>query len=199
MIEDELLLAAAPAPRPAGATWPRGDGTYDSVQWLDLPARAADLDLAALERAYFAWVPRIAAGAVGPVAGPGGRLSIGPLLTGARPPAIRMAAAVERTGEGVRRRGRPILGGFLASAGGELAFELGPAPSGAPSTASVRLRVALVGFRTRLPGWLYLPTQARLHVRSTFAFLREVARGCAPPGRSLRLPIRALETRDHLA
>jgi hypothetical protein len=172
--DDELLLAAAPAPRPAGGTWPRGDGAYDSVQWLDLPARAAALDLAALERAYFAWVPRIAADAVGPVPGPGGALSIGPLLTGARPPAIRMAPAVEGPGGvGTRRRGRAILGGLLASAGGELAFELGPAP-GAP--APVRLRVALVGFRTRLPGALYLATQARLHLRSTFAFLREVAR-----------------------
>lgn len=169
--EDELLLAAAPAPRPTGATWPRGDGAYDSVQWLDLPPRAAALDLAALERAYFAWVPRIAADAVGPVAGPNGRLSIGPLLTGARPPAIRMAAAEERTQGGVRRRGRAILGGFLASAGGELSFELGPAPGG-----GTRLRVALVGFRARLPGWLYLATQARLHVRSTFAFLREMGR-----------------------
>jgi len=169
--EDELRLAAAFAPRPTGGTWPLPDGTYDSAQWLDLPARAATLDLAALERAYFAWVPRIAADAVGPVELPGGRLSIGPLLTGARPPAIRMAAAEERASGGVRRRGRAILGGFLAGAGGELAFELGPAPGG----AGVRLRVALVGFRTRLPGPIYLATQARLHVRSTFAFLREVA------------------------
>ncbi len=173
MTSDEELR---PAPRPAGATWPRGDGAYDSVQWLDLPARAATLDLAALERAYFAWVPRIAADAVGPVAGPGGRLSIGPLLTGARPAAIRMAAAEERTREAVRRRGRAILGGLLASPGGELAFELGPAPRGAQSAATIRLRVSLMGFRTRLPGAVYLATQARLHVRSTFAFLREVGR-----------------------
>lgn len=178
--EDELLLAAAPAPRPAGGTWVRADGAYDSVQWLDLPARAATLELAALERAYFAWVPRIAADAVGPVAGPGGRLSIGPILTGARPPAIRMAAAEERAADGRRRRGRAILGGLLAGAGGELAFELGPAPAReAGLEAGVRLRVSLLGFRTRLPGALYLATQARLHVRSTFAFLREVGRSFA--------------------
>lgn len=156
-------------PRPRGGTWVRPDGSIDSVQWIDLDGRAARLDLAALERAYFAWVPRISAGLMGPEPGGAGRDA--PLRLGVRPwtwpEAIRMATPGVTPG----RRSRAILGGLLAHAGGSLAFEA------EPRGGLTRIRVALLGFRPRLPLAVYLRTQRRLHERSTYAFLREVACG----------------------
>jgi hypothetical protein len=73
-------------------------------------------------------------------------------------------------GEPGRRRARRIVGGLLAHAGGALAFEL------LPVARATRVRVALTGFRPRMPRFIYLVTQRQLHERSTFAFLRQVAR-----------------------
>jgi hypothetical protein len=149
--------------RLAGRTWEKPDGLVDSVQWIDLTACPA-LDLAALEREYFAWVPRIAVQMVRPSYGPDGLfLGVEPLLW---PRLIRMAPA-EQTAE---TRSRAIRGGFLARPGGWIAFELLPHPGGR------RLVVALRDFDPRLPRWLYFRVQTRLHERSTFAFLRQVAR-----------------------
>lgn len=158
-------------PRPEGGTWVRPDGSIDSIQWIDLPARPA-MSLAALERAYFAWVPVIGGGLAAPdpaAAGTSRPLSI---HTFAGPLAICMTTPEE----GPSRRSRRITGGLLAFSGGELAFEVGPAPTGSGAT---RVTVALTGFRPRMPRFLYWITQRQLHERSTFAFLREVAR--TPP------------------
>ncbi|MBX3468180.1 MAG: hypothetical protein KF878_15015 [Planctomycetes bacterium] len=151
----------------------RPDRAVDSIQWIDLP-RAPARDLATLERLYFAWVPRIG----GHLAAPDGAEGSARPLTievqaPGRPPAIRMTPPEEAPG----RRARRILGGLLAYAGGELAFEVGPAPERADH---VRLTVALRAFRPRMPLPVYLMTQRRLHERSTFAFLREVARTVPP-------------------
>jgi hypothetical protein len=160
--------------RPRGGTWVRPDGAVDSIQWLDLDARRARgapdvLDLAALERAYFAWVPRMAAGVVGPQRGRSGTDQ--PLRLGLLPWAWPVAIAMQPPETGPGRRARSILGGALAFAGGALAFELEPRPGDL-----LRVRVALTGFRPRAPLVVYLVTQRRLHERSTFAFLREVGR-----------------------
>ena len=93
-------------------------------------------------------------------------LAIRPTLVPGAPAAIRMSAPEQVPG----RRARRILGGLLASESGELAFELTPGPDG-----RTRLTVALRAFRPRMPLFVYLRTQRRLHERSTFAFLREVA------------------------
>lgn len=150
-----------------GGTWTRPDGAVDSVQWIDLPARPA-LDLAALEADYFAWVPAMSAGLVRPEApalGRPARLAIG-LGRAARPAMVRM----EAPRLDAWRRLRPIVGGLLAHPGGWLSFEVHARPR------ATRLAVCLVGFWPRLPLFVYLRTQARLHERSTFAFLRVVAR-----------------------
>ncbi|MCO5166084.1 MAG: hypothetical protein M9894_06915 [Planctomycetes bacterium] len=147
----------------------RPDRAVDSIQWIDLPS-APPQDLPALERLYFAWVPRIGGQLAAPdpaAVGSEAPLAIEVQAPG-RPPAIRMSAPEEAPG----RRARRILGGLLAYPGGELAFELGPPPA----AAGVRLTVALRAFRPRMPLPVYLLTQRRLHERSTFAFLREVAR-----------------------
>jgi len=144
------------------------DGSVDGVEWVDLPGRL-DLDLPALEREYFdAWVPRVSAGLVGP-RWSGGRadpLRIGPTPTGAWPPLIALGAAAASPD----RWRREILGGLLAKPGGTLDFEV------ARGRGATRLVVAVRGLRPRLPHELYFRLQARLHVRSTFGFLREVAR-----------------------
>lgn len=153
----------------------RADRSIDSIQWIDLPRPPAQ-DLASLERLYFDWVPRIGAhlAAAEPLAAGTGRpLTIEAQLP-ARLPAIRMTAPEQAPG----RRARAIFGGLLAHPGGELALELTRRP-GAPE-GSVRLTVALRRFRPRLPLFVYLLTQRRLHERSTFAFLREVARIVSP-------------------
>jgi hypothetical protein len=114
-------------------------------------------------------VPRIGGELAAPdpgVAGTDAPLVIRPTLVPGAPPAIRMSAPELEPG----RRARRILGGLLAYEGGELAFELGPAPEG-----RTRLTVALRAFRPRMPLFVYLLTQRQLHERSTFAFLREVA------------------------
>lgn len=94
-------------------------------------------------------------------------LMIRPTLVPCAPAAIRMSAPELAPG----RRARRILGGLLAYEGGELAFELASSPDG----GRTRLTVALRAFRPRMPLFVYLLTQRRLHERSTFAFLREVA------------------------
>ncbi len=147
----------------------RADRSIDSIQWIDLPA-APPQDLATLERLYFDWVPRIGGQLAAPAPGVPGTdrpLAIEAQVPG-RLPAIRMTPPALAPG----RRARSILGGLLAYPGGELAFEV----AARPESATVRLTVALRQFRPRMPLPIYLLTQRRLHERSTFAFLREVAR-----------------------
>ncbi len=164
-------------------------GWMQSVQWVDLgwtelalagkpPSREAfdpqAIDLEALERAYFAWVPRLCAGFVFPRwEGSGLRVEVfgSSLLT-----LLEMGPAT--CSEGARRR--PLLGGLLAEAGGSLAFEALPLSRG------LRLRVAVRGLRPRLPVWLYFRLQARLHERTTLAFLRQ-AKGYYGGGASQRM------------
>lgn len=151
----------------------RPDRSIDSIQWIDLPGPPRQ-DLATLERLYFDWVPRIGGQLAAPepgVAGTDRPLTIQAQVPG-RLPAIRMAAPEVTPG----RRARAIMGGLLAYAGGELAFEVAPRPE----DATVRLTVALRRFKPRMPLPIYLITQRRLHERSTFAFLREVARTVSP-------------------
>lgn len=154
--------------RPQGGTWVRPDGSIDSVQWIDLPAPPPQ-DLATLERTYFAWVPRIGGGLAGPDPRALGTPRALSIRTFAGPEAIRMTTPEEGPG----RRARKITGGLLAFAGGELAFEVGPSPA---EPGGTRVTVALTGFRPRMPRFVYWLTQRQLHERSTFAFLREVAR-----------------------
>ncbi|RMG09827.1 MAG: hypothetical protein D6731_18870 [Planctomycetota bacterium] len=151
---------------PQGGTWVREGGTVDSVQWVDLP-RGLPHDLAAVERAYFAWVPRLSMGVVRARAvGEGLSLGLAPLHW---PIAIRLGSAEE--GEG--RRARGIEGGLLADPGGEIAFEVYPRAEGQ------RLAVAVRRLRPRLPRRLYFYAQAPLHERATFAFLRQAVRESA--------------------
>ncbi|MEZ6184770.1 MAG: hypothetical protein R3F62_07150 [Planctomycetota bacterium] len=148
---------------------------------MDRAPRACSLSLRELERAYFAWVPRISAGMVRPT----WHGDDGPLVLGLQPcgwpQAIRLApATVSET-----HLERKIEGGLLAHPGGSLAF------SQVRHGERVQLTVALMDFHPRMPRWLYLPTQRRLHVRSTYAFLREIARRerqarAAPPIPGLR-------------
>ena len=152
-------------PRPRCYSRVDPDYRVVSIEWIELP-RACELSLRELERAYFAWVPRISAGAVRPSwKGPEGPLHL-ELQSWGWPQAIRLAPAEETP----TQLKRAIEGGLLAHPGGYLAF------SQHRDGARVQLVVALVDFRPRLPRWLYLPTQRRLHVRSTYAFLREVTR-----------------------
>lgn len=153
--------------RLSGGTWIREDGRADSVQWVDLPDCPA-WDLERLERLYFAWVPRLVASQVRPHWNDSDgslRLAIEPL---AWPPVIRMDPA-ELTSE---TRRRPIVGGWLATSGGSLDFELRTHGAGR------RLVVAVRGLSPRLPLFLYLRIQTPLHERSTYAFLREMRRRC---------------------
>ena len=46
-----------------------------------------------------------------------------------------------------------------------------------PPQEGTRLTVAVSALRPRLPLWLYFYVQARLHERTTFAFLRQILRG----------------------
>lgn len=159
---------SASEPRLAGATRLHADGGVESVQEVLLPPGPAP-DLRALERGYYRWVPIISAGTAVPrwsSEGPDGPLAIRCWPLG-WPVAIAMGPP-EVVPE--RRRARPVLGGLLAHPGGEMALELEPAPGGTV------LRAALRGFRPRMPWWLYRRTQVGLHERSTYAFLREVAR-----------------------
>jgi hypothetical protein len=146
-----------------GGTWTRPSGLADSVQWVDLPACPA-LDLSAVERAYFAWVPRLSAGGV---RARWSEHAPGPLTLCAQPldwpPMIRMDVPRQSS----TQRARPILGGALAHAGGSLAFELLDRSEGR------RLVVAVRGLRPRLPLSVYLALQAPVHERSTNAFLRQ--------------------------
>ena len=167
-----------------GGTWRLPDGRFESIQWLDLPVER-ELDLEVMERAYFAWVPRLSAEMVRPhwLAGPSGPLflAIEPL---GFPPVIRLEAP--QLGEGQRWRG--ILGGTLAYPGGSFGFCQLPMPGG------LRLVVSVRRLRARLPDFLYLRLQTPLHERSTYASLRELAAchgiharrgwrpGWAPPG-----------------
>lgn len=154
-----------PAPRLRTRTRRHRDGSVDSLQEVLLPGPPPGL--VALERAYFRWVPAISADFAAPrwPEGPGGplRIEVAPLGLAL----IRMAPPAEEPG---RRRARAVLGGLLAHGGGELSFELEPGPRG------TLLRVALRGFRPRMPAWLYWATQRPLHERSSLAFLRQVAR-----------------------
>ena len=156
------------AGRMAGSTWIRRDGRADSVQWLDLPGEQ-ELDLAWVERHYFAWVPRLAGQAVHPHYLPDGGLELAPRPLD-WPRLIRMAPVVSEEDAVHRRRIRPIRGGFLAKPGGSLEFELLRRPAGR------RLVVAVRALSPRLPLGLYLSVQTPMHERSTFAFLREVNR-----------------------
>ena len=146
------------------------------MQWVDLPACPA-LSFAALERLYFAWVPRLSAGMVQPLwSEPSGlgtlRLAILPLRW---PSAIRMDAPQR----GPERWSRPIRGGLLAKGHGSLDFELLARPEGRRLVVSVR------GLDPRLPRALYYPIQSQLHERSTLAYLREIVRRLEDPA-SLR-------------
>lgn len=158
---------SAPAPRLRGGTRLNADRSADSIQEVLLPPGPPP-DLAGLERAYFRWVPIISAGTAAPrwASGPDGPMAIVCWPLG-WPVAIAMGPP--RTVP-ERRRARDVLGGLLAHPGGELAFELDPVPEGTV------LRVALRGFRHRMPPWIYRRTQKSLHERSTYGFLREVAR-----------------------
>lgn len=143
------------------------------MQWLDLPACPA-LSFAALEALYFAWVPRLSSGMVRPYwsgapASSSLRLGIEPL---GWPCAIRMGPPARE----VERWSRPILGGLLARGAGSLDFEVLARAEGR------RLVVAVRGLSPRLPRSLYYPIQSQLHERSTFAYLREIARRVAGPG-----------------
>jgi hypothetical protein len=146
-------------------------GTVESIQAVRLPGPPPDLR--AVERAYFRWVPAVSAGFAAPrwSADPDGPLRIAVQPLGL--PLIRMTAAA---GDPRRRRGRTIMGGLLAWPGGELSFEVEPAG------AATLLRVALRGFRPRMPAWLYWSVQRPLHERSSLAFLRLAAsaRGARP-------------------
>lgn len=150
------------------------------MQWIDLP-RCPELDLGDLERAYFKWVPRLTVDGVRPHWSDQG-LFLAPEPFG-WPRLIRMDPAQDEPG----LRVRAIIGGFLAGRGGAIEFELRPFPAGR------RLVVAVRGLRPRLPAWLYLRLQSRMHVRSTFAFLRQMAWAvsadvqstCAPQARAL--------------
>lgn len=153
-----------------GGTWDRGD-SIDSVQWLDLPA-CPPLDLAVVERSYFRWPPRLSAGAVWPEFH--GDTIIMAHVPFSFPKFIWLGAPRVTPSS----RTRPVEGGFLAKAGGEIAFEVLARGDG------VRLVVALRGFIPRLPHFLYFMTQRQMHERSTFGFLREVGRWVTP---SLRL------------
>lgn len=151
----------------SGGTWTRDSGLVDSVQWVDLPDCPA-WDLSMVERHYFAWVPRLVATMVRPHWHPSDgslRLAIEPF---AWPPAIRMQPPLI-TAETWRR---PIIGGWLATPGGSLDFELRPRDGGR------RLIVAVRALSPRLPEPLYYRIQSRLHERSTYAFLREMRRRC---------------------
>ena len=128
-----------------------------------------ELDLAWVERHYFAWVPRLAGQAVHPHYLPDGRLELAPWPLD-WPRLIKMAPVVLEQDARHRRRIRPIRGGFLAKPGGSLEFELLRRPGGR------RLVVAVRALSPRLPLGLYLSVQTPLHERSTFAFLREVNR-----------------------
>ncbi len=162
----ELTAAWTPL-RPRSALIAYPDGSFDNLEWLDLPPGHARLDLARLERDYFAWVPRLTAGLVRPQwREPALSLGLEPLH---RPTLIRMDAP----GDGAGARARPIVGGILAEPGGSFGFELHPRAEG------TRLVVAVRRLRPRLPGPVYRRVQARLHVRSTWAFLRDVARQAA--------------------
>jgi hypothetical protein len=144
------------------------DGSALSVQWVDLPPTTPALDLQAVEVRYFAWVPVLANGLVGPH-WPSG--VSGPLVMGFRPrgwlPLIRMGRPEEEARGCLRRRFRPLVGGVLAAPGGEIAFETYRLPQ------VMRLLVAVRGLRFRLPSPLYTRLQGRVHERSTYAFLRE--------------------------
>lgn len=160
--------AFLPAPRLRTDTRVRASDergqVIDSLQEVVLPGPLPDLR--GVERAYFRWVPAVSAGFAKPRFGadPDGPLTI--RVLGCLP-LIRMTPAA---GHPQERRARTIMGGLLAHPGGELAFELEPVGGGA------LLRVALRGFKPRLPGWLYWATQRQLHERSSLAFLREAAR-----------------------
>jgi hypothetical protein len=175
-----------PAPRPElEAPWAprrpqtrlveRVDGTVDNLEWIDLPAGHAPLDLAALERRYFAWVPRLTAGLVTP-RWVGAEVHLGieplgwPIAIRLEPPLVREGREGERDGE----RTRPIAGGMLARRGGTFGFELRRRPEG------TRVVVAVRRLAPRLPRWLYRRFQVRMHVRSTLGFLREVAQRADP-------------------
>jgi len=131
------------------------------VQWVDLPG-VSSLDLAALEPAYFDWVPRLSAGFVSYRMQGGMSLACEPFEF---PTLIRMEPAKKTETTHVRE----ILGGMLASAGGSIGFETHERPAG------LRLVVAVRGLRPRLPRWLYFIVQAQMHERSTFGFLRQIA------------------------
>ena len=151
----------------SGGTWTRDSGLVDSVQWVDLPDCPA-WDLAGLERLYFAWVPRLVASQVLPHWHPSEgslHLAIEPF---AWPPVIRMDPPRVTSETWCR----PIVGGWLATPGGSLDFELRPRDTGA------RLVVAVRGLAPRLPKHLYYRIQSPLHERSTYAFLREMRRRC---------------------
>lgn len=151
--------------RPRSTLVEHADGTVDNLEWVDLPRGHPPLDLARLERLYFAWVPRLTVGLVTPRhVGPGLVIGIEPLHL---PIAIALGPASEREGE----RSRPILGGMLARAGGSFGFEQRVRPEG------TRLVVAVRHLDPRMPRWLYRRLQARLHARSTLGFLRELAAG----------------------
>lgn len=146
-----------------GGTWVTDYGGVDSVQWVDLPG-PGNLDLAFLEPLYFAWVPCISVGTVKPRYDDS-LLSLG-LVPFHWPVAIRMDEPQTTD----TARVRSIQGGMLASGGGSIGFHALRRSEGA------RLVVAVRSLHPRLPLWLYFRIQARLHERSTFAFLRQVRR-----------------------
>ena len=168
-----LVGPVEPAPanlipgRPGGGTWLLDDGTFDSVQWVLLPAFEPP-DPLQVEQAYHAWSSRITAHTVGihyPQPDPHAALWIGF--------APEPWASLIRMGplQGTRwSHRRMIQGGLLAGAGGYLAFDFERRERGVVVSVAVRT------LRPRMPNWLYLIVQRRLHERATFAFLRQCVR-----------------------
>jgi hypothetical protein len=146
-------------------------GVVDSVQALELPPGVATGlgNLAALERLYFSWVPRLTSDLVRTApatdAGWEGELQTRPTPTGWP---LVMSLGPPVGGPNLRRRA--ILGGWLAESSGSFAIE----------RRGDALIVAVHDFRPKMPLSLYERFQVPLHDRVSYAFLRQIK--TSPPG-----------------